>query len=255
MKRALVFVVVALLASAPGCQSKQELDTNVDGIVGALSECDHAALDKQIAPALASELQAKFDGMCKVVQWFGPLEDRKQTAISVTPERSTGNYDLTFKRGQLQLEVVLADGKIIGFTFTGDDWATAEAAVAAERFAEYKVYGFEWLDADGAVHAAGNKYAPGGINYRLQVGGIAAKDGKYNLALTTRILDAQGTKLWESPQPDAMSFDEDPRVGPLGVVNGSVTIPNAGTFRIELVIEDKNAGKTTTYTQAVVIEP
>lgn len=255
MKRVLVLGAVALLASVPGCKSKVELDTTVDGIVGALAECDHAALDKQIAPALAAELQEKFDGMCKVVQWFGPLEERKQTGISVSPNQSKGNYDLTFEKGELQLELVLTDGQITMFKFGGDDWAEAEAALEAERFAEYKVYAFDWLDADGSPHPAGNKYAPGGINYRLLVGGIEAKDGKFNLTLTTRILDGEGQKMWESPQPDVLSFDQErPGFGRSGTVNGAVTIPRPGTFRIELDIADKNTGKTTSYTQAVVIE-
>jgi hypothetical protein len=255
MKRVLVLSAVALLASAPGCKSKVELDHTVDGMVGALSKCDHSALDKQIAPALATELDEKFDGMCKVVQWFGPLEERNQTGISVSRGQSTGTYDLTFEKGQLALELVLTDGEITMFKFSGDDWAKAEVALEAERFAEYKVYAFDWLDKDGSPHAGGNKYASGGINYRVLVGGIEAKDGKFNLSLTTRILDSQGEKLWESPQPDTMSFDQDQRGGGRsGTVNGAVTIPRPGTFRIELDIEDENSGKTTSYTEAVVVE-
>jgi len=254
MKRASLVTAFALLALVPGCRSKIQLDNTVDEIVGALSDCDHPRLDAQIAPELAKELDAKFDGMCKTVQWFGPLEERRQTGISVTPSSSKGNYELTFENGSLDLELVLTDDRITGFEFTGDDWFKAKSALEAEAYAEFKVYGFDWIDPDGTPHSAGNKYAAGTVAYKLEVGGIESKDGKFHLELTTRIKDAKGAKLWESPKPDVLKFDQDDRgIARSGSVNGSVTIPDAGTYQIEYEIKDVKAGEAPTYTQAVII--
>jgi hypothetical protein len=255
MKHLLATSAIAMLTLVPGCRSKLELDKQVDGIVEALSACDHAALDAEIAPELASELDAKFDGMCETVQWFGALESRKQTGIHVSTGQSKGTYELDFENGELTLELVLADGKIVGFEFTGDDWKKAKTATMAAKYAEYKIYGFDWLDADGSPHAAGNKFAPGKVAYRIKVGGLDPADGRFNLRVTTRILDAQGKTLWQSPRPDELSFDQDEHgVAVSGHVAGSVTIPEPGTYQIEYEIEDVNAGKKLEYTQAVIIE-
>ncbi len=255
MKNRLLITALAMTTLGAGCRAKLELDSQVDGIVTALSECDHPALDDEIDPGLARELDAKFDGMCETIQWFGPLKRRRQTSIHVSPEVSKGTYDLEFENGELQLTLVLTDGDITMFEFTGDDWKRAKADLNAEKFAKYEVYSFDWLDPDGTPHAAGNKYAPGKVGYRFVVGGIEAKDGKFNLNVSTIIRDAQGKQLWRSPQPDALSFDQDDDgIVRTGNVTGSVTIPEPGTFQIQYEIEDVNAAETIEYTQAVVIE-
>jgi hypothetical protein len=255
MRHVLLFSSVMALTAVSGCKQKLELDSTVDGIVGALSECNQSELDKHIAPELSQELQQKFDGMCHTVQWFGKLENRKQTGISVSPGKSQGNYELTFENGALDMELMLTEGKITMFEFKGEDWFKAKAALEAEKYSEYKVYGFEWLDAEGNVNAAGNKYAPGPIHYRIKVGGIEAKDGKFALGLTTRIVNAAGQKMWESPQPEKIQFDQDDKqIARSGDISGSVTIPEKGSFQIEFDLEDQNAGKKTSYAQGVVVE-
>lgn len=255
MKYRLLTAALLTATLGAGCRAKLALDNQVDGIVTALSECDHPALDEEIASGLADELDQKFAGMCETIQWFGPLENRRQTSIHVSQGQSKGTYELEFEKGELQLELVLTDGDITMFEFSGDDWKKAKKEIFATKYAEFKVLGFDWLDPNGAPHAAGNKYAPGKVTYRLGVGGIEAKDGKFNLEVTTTIRDAQGKQMWRSPKPDVLSFDQDEDgIVRSGTVNGSVTIPDQGTFQIEYEIHDVNAGETIKYTQAVIVE-
>lgn len=247
--------LLVLVGLVPGCRSKAELDKTVDEIVASMSECDHERLDKLIDEKLAAELEQKFDGMCATVAWFGELKERDQTGIHVSPGESKGNYNLKFDKGELQFELLLKDKKITGFEFKGEDWYKAKRELEAEKFSEFKVYGFDWLDADGKPHSGGNKYGPGQINYRINIGGIEAKDGKFSSGLTTRILDPNGNKLWESPKPDILDFDQDSqKIVRSGNLSGSVTIPQKGTFRIEFDIEDRVSGKKTQYSQAVIVE-
>lgn len=252
-------VLALSLGSATGCRSKLELDSKVDEIVGSMGACDKDRLDKVIDESLATELDQKFQRMCTTVTWFGELTERRQTGINVSPGKAKGNYDLTFANGKLVLELELTDKKITRFEFTGEDWAKArqEAARKAEleKYPDYKVYSFNFLDAQGKPNAAGNKLPPGEIGFKLDVGGLKAKDGKFKLAVTARILDSGGAKLWEAPQPREINVDQDEfKIAQSVNFTDGVSIKSQGTFQIEFDIEDRNTGKKTTHNQTVIVQ-
>ncbi len=220
-------------------------------MVAALGSCDKARLAKAVKGGLNAELEAKFDPMCKTVTWFGPLVKRDQTSIHVSDSGNEGAYELEFEKGKLTMSISIQDNQVAGFQLTGDDWIVAKRGLEAQQYPEFKVYDFDFVDAEGKVMSP-TAYPKGKIMYRIKIGGMAPKDGKFSLASKVAILDAEGKVLWTSPEPMPIEFPADENaIARSGTVDASINIPVAGPHQIAFEIKDFPSDATTKYVQAI----
>lgn len=237
---------------AHGCSTKAQLDHAVDEIVSGLGDCDKARVAKVAHSGMDVGLDSKFDAMCETVQWFGPLKSRKQTSIAVSTGQSQGSYALAFENGELTLDVSVEGDEIVAFKFAGEAWLEAQRAVHAAAFSEFKVYEFEWRDADGNPNAEGGQYPPGGVPWWLKLGGLAAKGGKHVIGIKLRVRGADGKVMIEDPKFEVVEIDAEP--GEQSIVaelHATTQIPDTGTFHLEFDLRDEISGKEASYSQSV----
>jgi hypothetical protein len=239
------------LSSSIACEAKAELDASVDEVVASLGSCDKTRLAAAVEGGLTQELEEKFEPMCETVAWFGPVKKRSQTSIHVSDSGNKGEYDFEFDKGHLTLKIAIQNDHVAGFQFTGDDWLKAKGELEKAKYPEFKVYNFEFVDASGKV-VDGKAYPAGKIKYRVKIGGMAPKDGRFQLSSQTRILDAKGAVMWAAPKPTPIVFPaDDNSIGRSGTVDATITIPVAGPHQLEFAIVDTPSGATTKYVHQV----
>ncbi len=222
-------------------------------LVAALQSGDFEGLSKQTSGALTHDLsRPEFDDLAAIVQWLGPLQSRTVADHDDSHGGGVRTYAMQFDRGgAVELEVSIeADGKLVGFEFSGKGYTEAERGVLAEPWREFKVYDFHFLDADGNAVPTGTPIAGNKVDYEIVVGGIEALLGEHHLSVEKIVFDEAGTAVFREPIEFDTKFDEDAMGVPRGSVRGYVEVPGPGKWKIDLRITDENAHRDIEHEQS-----
>ena len=249
---------VLVLGGGTGCGKKKTLDKTVDGLVEALQKGDFDAFKGLCSPGLAEKVaEADFERMSKAFVRLGKFEDRTMKGIEVkSGAPDEGRYDLDFERGEVHLEIKVDDDVIYAFDFTGDAIETALKEAAQEKYAEFAVFDFQFVDKkSGRTNPRGNVFAKGGpVAFHFAVSGVQQKDGHFYVKVGLRTKGADGKVQGEKPDfLDARMKAEDGQP-PVVTINGSFPANIAGPAQMELDILDVPSGKSMTYSQGIVVE-
>lgn len=253
---ALVSVCVLLVST--GCmKTKKNLDKNVDKLVEAFQGNDYNAFKSISHSTLVDEMpKEKFEQLAKVFAYLGKMKERTMKGVSVASGKpDEGTYSLDFDKGEVALVIRVKDDELVGFDFKGDALDAAFKAVQSARYAEFKVFDFEFLTADKKPNPAGSVYAPNGKAYfRLRVGGITPMDDHYDVHVDLKVKGPDDALLLHKPDFLDGRMPVDETQPPVMTVNGNLDLRGPSTLTLELTIADKNAGKTQTYTQSLTVK-
>jgi hypothetical protein len=249
---------LAVMLVSTGCaKTKKNLDKNVDKLVETFHGDNYDAFISMSHSSLVSEVpQKKFDRLVKVFARLGKMKDRTMKGISVASGKpDEGTYTLEFEKGEIGLVIRVKDDELVSFDFTGERLDAALAEVQSARYAEFRVYNFQFQTDEKTVNPAGSVYSPNGKAYfRMLVGGITAKEGHYQVHVDLKVKSADGALLLHKPDFLNARLAEDTTQPPVMTVNGNLDLKGPATLTLELTIADKNAGKTQTYSQTLTVK-
>jgi len=255
MRRISLALVLGLLAT--GCGTKKNLDESVDQLLAALAAADYARFKAMALDDLAAKVPPpKFQAFAKVTQRLGALQQRSMTGINVkTGNVRSGTYSLTFAKGQAQLELTLAEGKLVAFELTGDSVRAAMRQIEEEQYATFKVASFEFQDAD--KKAKNNIYKTGQvILFTVEVYGVTIVAGEVKLKARLQVLGTDGKQLADYPSflDTTLKAQGTARVA---TVSGKLPTASAkpGAYKLLLTITDVSGNQSLDYAQAFVLEP
>ena len=258
MKTLLPFLALVLLAVGPGCKKKKNLDKQVDALIETLNDCDYSALKDISDPSLLDDLaESKFKAQCDVMKRLGKLEERTMKGIDVKSGGiAKGTYSLDLERAQVELEITLKDDKLVAFRLTGEHVKSAMAEARKERFKDFAVHHFQFVDSvEDKPNPSGNVFAVGKrVRFHLKVAGVTAKDGKFQLGGDVTVKDPKGAIVRK--YPGGLKYSVEAKEGQAPIVGLSPWLEGipAGTHTLELLIEDTHSGKTLTYSQGLVVK-
>src|SRR5690606_25920089 len=168
--------------------------------------------------------------------------DEKVATLDDIPIEGGGTrrtYQITFEKEQVTLEtVVLADGKIMGFTFSGDGFYRAEHGVIADEFREFKVYDFHWTTEAGYKVCVSLPRPDGHVASLLVVGGIEAFAGKHHARAEKMVVDGKGKELFREPIEYDVAFEANAEGIPRGELTGEFDVPAVGNYELVLKLRD-----------------
>lgn len=237
-------------SSASNPAPADALDRATTMLLEALASGDYEGLRTKTVDPLTGDLsRAEFDDVAAIVQWLGPLQHREATKTDETYGGGERRYTLQFERGaELQLDVSLdADGKLIGFHFSGEGYLEGEHGVLAEPWREFKVYDFAFVDAEGTPLEEDTPIAGTRVAYEVVVGGIEAFIGEHHLTIEKIVLDAAGKEVFHEPIEFDVRFAADALGIPRGLVRGHLEVPGPGEWEMQLEITDRNANRDIDY--------
>jgi hypothetical protein len=243
----------ALLLALPAC-GKKSLDKSVDKLVKASLANDYATFKEMSHPELVEKFSAeKFKMLSQSLNLLGKFKDRSMRGIKARSGKiREGRYKLTFEKGVVRLKLTLRRGKLIAFRFTGEDLEKVMQKVRAKAFSVFKVGSFKFLDGDGKtknnVFKAGQK-----IRFKITVNGMKRSGGTLKVQAAIRVMNAAGKVTIANSKFVDQSVPLKPNDLPVGTVSGSVTIPEAGHHKLQFRITDGHAGKSLTYTTALLV--
>ncbi len=223
---------------------EHDCDKAATMLVVSLQERDFDQLHRRSGDPLTHDLsKTEFEDLAAIIQWLGPLQSRDMEHHDGSYGGGQRVYAMRFDRGEVvQLEVSIeADGRLVGFEFSGEGYLAAERGVLAEPWREFKVYDFHLLDPEGSPIAEGKPVDGKRVEYEVVVGGIEAMLGEHHLSVEKIVRDAQGETIFREPIEFDTKFDEDAMGVPRGSVRGHVEVPGPGKWTLELRITDENA--------------
>lgn len=250
------FVAAAalLLLVLPAC-GKKSLDKSVDKLVKAALANDYKAFKEMSHPDLVEKFSAeKFKGLSESLNLLGAFKDRSMRGIKTRSGKvREGRYKLTFEKGEVKLKITLTRGKMTAFYFTGEDLQKAMKKVRAKTFSVFKVASFQFLDGDAKRKS--NVFAPGQkMRFKVTVYGMKTTGGNLKIQAAIQVVNADGKVVLQNPKFVDSAVPLKPDDDPVGTVTGSVTLPEAGHYKLKLRITDGHTGKSLDYTTAVLVE-
>ena len=123
----------------------------------------------------------------------------------------------------------------------------------AGDYSELKIYAWQWRDAHDAPNPMGNVYPIGRTPYWFELGGLTEKDGKYRVAIKSRIINAEGRVMYDGGQFNVVELAVDPAHPHAAQHADSAQIPVVGEFHLELQLRDEATGELVTHTERVHI--
>src|SRR5690606_20203454 len=191
--------------------SSDPVEAAVDQMLERLAAGDYEKMKAITAEPLTEDLNATaYADLSKIVEWLGYVDEKVATLDDIPIEGggTRRTYQITFEKEQVTLEtVVLADGKIMGFTFSGDGFYRAEHGVIADEFREFKVYDFHWTTEAGDKVSVDLPQPDGHVAYHLVVGGIEAFAGKHHVRVEKMVVDGKGKELFREPIEYDVAFE------------------------------------------------
>ena len=167
-----------------------------------------------------------------------------------------GNYGLEYENGEVTLQIEVMDGKLVSFLFTGEDIEAAFKKVQAERYKNFEVLNFTFLDATTKnPNPSGNVYAPETkVAFRLQVAGLKKKENAMHPHVALVLREPGGKVILQLPNLVDQTIPMKESDPSLANVSGYFTLgKGTGSLQVELTIQDKADGKKLTYSQGIVI--
>jgi hypothetical protein len=247
-----VAAAAALLLALPAC-GKKSLDKSVNKLVKAARANNYKAFKEMSHPDLVAKFSAeKFKLLSESLNLLGAFKDRSMRGIKARSGKvREGRYKLTFEKGVVDLKITLTRGKITAFFFTGEDMEKAMKKVSAKAFSVFKVGSFHFLDGDSKrnVFRSGQK-----VRFKVAIYGMKPTGGNLKIQAGIKVVNASGKVVLQNPKfvDSAVPLKSDD--APVGTVSGSITIPVAGHYKLQLRITDGHSGKSLDYTTALLVE-
>jgi hypothetical protein len=239
---------------APAC-GKKKLDKHVDALIEALQKDDYDRFVEISHSGLQDNFpKRKFSNLAKAINQLGKFEERTMQGIHVKSGGfKEGRYKLDFSAGTIKLVIKLRNSKLVSFKFSGDPIEKAMKKVRNASYKKFKVLGFQFLDDAGKkknnIYQVGQK-----IPFKVGVQGLKAKDGKFHLRADLQLTTSNGKVLMRKAGFIDSTIDIKPDGPPVATVSGKLSVPKKGTYKIQLRIIDKVAGKKLAHQQMVSVE-
>ncbi len=246
--------MLAMVLFLPAC-GKENLDKHVDTLVDALQRNDYEAFELIAHPGLLETFPAKrFSNLSKGISFLGEFRERTMHGIKTeSGGYREGRYTLDFAQGSVELEIKLLENKMVSFAFSGEPIEAAIEKARNERFKEFKVMEFRFLDEGGTPK--NNSYAPGKpIPFRVGVQGLARRENTLRVRADLRLVDAAGTVVMQKAGFIDASLDLEPDAPPVATLSGTLRIPRKGNFTVRLLISDVNDGGELVHEETVTVE-
>jgi hypothetical protein len=250
-------VLMTLVALAgPGCQSKKNLDKNVDRLVKAARSNDYAAFEKMSRPELVEKFpRSRFKMLAKALSELGSFEERTMQGIEVKAGGiRKGKYSLRFAKGKVKLELTLAKGKLVAFMFSGEDLREAMRKVNRERYAELKVGRFQWTDAQGEPRPGDQHRLGQPIKFKMEVWGLKKAGNKLNVKVDLQLVRGEQV-LINRPGFVDKPIEIPASMPPVATVTGNLKVPQPGAYTLRMRILDRIAQKSLIHTQLFEVKP
>lgn len=247
-------MATTLLLALPAC-GKKSLDKSVDRLVKAARANDYAAFKEMSHPDLVEKFSTeKLKLLSDSLNLLGAYKDRSMRGIKVRNRKvREGRYKLTFEKGVVKLKLTLVRGKMTGFLFSGEDLEKVMKKVRAKAFSVFKVGAFQFLDDEGK--RKNNAFKPGQkMRFKVAVYGMKPSGGNLKIMAAIRVVNAGGKVVLQNPKFVNSAVPLGPNDAPVGTVSGSVTLPEAGLYKLQLRITDGHTGKSLDYTTALLVE-
>lgn len=238
-----------------GCASKKNLDANVDRLVKAAAKNDYADFKAISMPELAEQFPPeKLTELSQALALLGEYQERTMKGIHVkTGGVQEGRYVLRFAKGKVNLEIKLLKGKLTAFFFKGDDLQKAMRKARDARYADFKLTGFQWTDAQGKPTS--NIYALGTpVHFRVQVWGLKLENKSFNLMAALQVISGDKVVL-DQPRFVDRALPLPEGQPPMASLTGNLNIPQAGNYKLSLKVTNKATQKVVTHEEAFVVEP
>lgn len=243
----------ATTAPADEAPPADPIDQATGLLLTTLAEGDYDGLHDHCVDPLHHDLSAEaFHDLSAIVQWLGAERSREVVSTDMSHGGGQRWYTLQFEQGgTVDLEVSIeADGKLVGFEFSGNGYADGEHGVIAEQWREFKVYDFAYLDTEGSPLPSDAPIPGTRVDYEIVVGGIEALLGEHHLTVEKIVLDSDGNEVFHQPIEYDVKFASDASGIPRGTVRGYLEVPGPGRWEMDLVITDRNSGREMDYRHA-----
>jgi len=254
--RAWLTVLMLIALAGPGCQSKKNLDKNVDRLVKAARSNDYEAFEKMSRPELVEKFpRSRFKMLAKALNELGSFEERTMHGIEVKAGGiRKGKYSLRFAKGKVKLELTLAKGELVAFLFSGDDLREAMRKVNRERYAELKVGRFQWTDAQGEPRPGDQHRLGQPIEFEMEVWGLKKAGKKANVKVDLQLVRGKQVVI-NRPGFVDKPIEIPASMPPVATVTGSLKVPQPGSYTLHLRIVDRVAKKTLLHMQLFEVKP
>lgn len=246
------FLLICLLValSTTGCKAKKTLDKNVDQLLDAVKTNNYMRFTSVIHKALVAEFpKQKFHRLHVALKSLGAFKKRSMIGINIRlGAPSQGTYNLAYEKGYVRLLIAVRHGQIVKFNFTGK--ALTNAWYNA-KYSKLSIQAFRFVSASGKT--TNNIRPPGKVRFRFNFVGVKMRERNANISVHLIV------KNKNFPAPKRLSLITKkaihipPKLPPVTNINGSVTLPRPGAYKIEFYATDHIANKTIKMAQAVVI--
>ena len=226
------------------------VEAAIDDMLERLAAGDYAKMKEITASPLTEDLtESAYTDLSSVVEWLGYVDVKTPTQEDIPVEGGTRRtYKITFEKEEVVLEAtVLNDGKIMGFTFSGDGFYRAEHGVIADQYREFKVYDFHWTTEAGEKVGVEIPQPDGHVAYHLIVGGIEAFAGKHHIRVEKMVVDGSGKEIFREPIEYDVTFEANAEGIPRGEMTGEFDVPAKGDYELVLKLRDDVAVVETEY--------
>jgi hypothetical protein len=238
--------VVALLVLLPACSNKRRLDQAADQLIQAIEANDYAAFRELAHPTLRRHLPPKaLRVLSQTFSHLGKLEDRTMARIEVQSDgTSKAQYRLSFAKGQGAMAITLKDSEVREVELGGEALLQAMKAVRSRGYGKLGVLAFKWL-------AAGPPKAGEKLTFRLDLGGLGYDDKGVAAVASLVLMDSLGRVVADRPRFAQVSRKLDRHEPPVAAVEGAVTPPGGGRYRLDITVHDLKSGRTVDHNVAL----
>jgi hypothetical protein len=247
-----LWISTLLVLALCACSTKSKLDATADRVVHAMQRNDLQAFNAMAHPDLLHKARpGAFAAFAAAFGRLGAYKGKSMRGIMLeTGGVRTGTYLLLFAKGEVAMELTLKDGQVHHMTFQGRSLIQRLQLVAGSPSGALRVKSFRWLDKGKG--AQGRHRAGDPIRFELELSGLRRDSEGVWVRVGLSAVSDMGTVVVDKP-----TYAEVKSKSAAGTtaVQGKLTLPEPGGYRVELAITDMKSRATLDHMQPLKVAP